>query len=321
MSNSNNNNNFNNVQEQNNQILTDIQSLQTIEQDLYTNLEALSASGTLNVASTDKIIQQINEVSQMRVNLYKTLQNNYSLYQNNVSGARDTIDEQTEAVNIVENELNESKKRLKEMEDEKYNKLRYVEINTYYGKQYNSYTDIMKIIIYICIPLIILSILANKGLIPNSIYTILLVLILYFGIYYLGQKIIATGTTNNMNYDTYDWNFNPAFAPSNNNTFTTTLSVSGSNPFSLPSIDCIGPACCDPTSYYDTGSNMCTPGTAHASSSSASSSSASSSSASSSSNCVGSACCDAKSYYDTTAHICMLGSAPGPSTVPGKIAY
>ena len=304
-------NNFINVKEQNNQMLTDIQSLQTIEKDLYTNLETLSASGSLTTEISDKIIQQINEVSQMRVNLYQTLQNNYSLYKNNVSGIRDTIDEQTTAVNIVEKELNESKKRLKEMQDEKYNKLRYVEINTYYGKQYNSYTDIMKMIIYICIPIIILSILANKGLIPNSIYTILLVLILYFGIFYLGQQIISTGSKNNMNYDTYNWNFNPALAPPDNNSFTTTLSTTGTNPFSFPSIDCIGPACCDPTSYYDPNSNMCTPGTAPGSLPTSSSSS----------NCIGAACCDAKSYYDTTAHICMLGSTPGHSTVPGKIAY
>jgi len=296
-------NNFNNVQEQNDQILTDIQGLQAIEKELYAKLESASASGSLTADVSDKIIQQISEISQMRVNLYSTLQKNYSLYQNNVAGARDTIDEQTEAVNIVENELNKSKEKLKSMQDDKFNKLRYIEINTYYGKQYNDYTYIMQIIIYTCIPIIILSVLFKKGLIPNNIYTILLILTLTIGVYYLGVKIFETINVNNMNYDKYNWNFNSALAPSDNRDFKTTLSISGYNPFSIPSIDCIGSDCCDPTSYYDTNLNICTPGTAPDDTSSASESSPS---------CRGAACCDARSYYDTTSRICMFPPGPKP---------
>jgi hypothetical protein len=245
------------IQSQNEQLLSDIQSLQAIEQDLYTSLETSSASGSLTKDASDKIIQQIKDVSNMRINLYNTLKQNYSLYQSNVSNARDTIDAQSEAVNIVENELNNSKKRLSDMQDEKNNKLRYVEINTYYGKQYNDYTGIMQIIIYMCIPIIILSVLANKGFLPSNIYSGLLVIIITIGVYFLGWKVVHILNAGNMDYDTNTWFFNRANAPNTNSSFSTAFTVTGKNPFSLLPVPCFGAACCDVQSTYDEKLNLC----------------------------------------------------------------
>ena len=55
-----------------------------------------------------KIVNKINEISQMRMNLYSNLQNSYSFYQQNVSSSRNTLEEQSAAVGIVEQELNEA---------------------------------------------------------------------------------------------------------------------------------------------------------------------------------------------------------------------
>jgi hypothetical protein len=147
------------MNERSEQTLIDIQSLQAIEKELYANLEKNNGKDVLTPDEKTQIINKINEISQMRINLYATLKNNYSFYQKNVSSSRNTLQEQTQAVNIVEQELNESKKKLQLLEDEKYNKLRLVEINTYYGKTYNAYAAIMKIIVAVCIPVLILAIL------------------------------------------------------------------------------------------------------------------------------------------------------------------
>ena len=118
------------MQERNEQTLNDIKTLQQVELELYDTLEKNATSNTMTPEQKDQLIKKINEISQMRINLYATLKDIYSFFQNNVSSSRITLAEQKMAIDIVENELNESKRRLQLLEEEKYNKLRLVEINT-----------------------------------------------------------------------------------------------------------------------------------------------------------------------------------------------
>ena len=51
---------------------------------------------------------------------------------------------------IIENELNNAKKTLGALEEEKINSLRMVEINKYYGKRYGAQADLMKTTTLFC---------------------------------------------------------------------------------------------------------------------------------------------------------------------------
>ena len=191
----------------------------------------------------------------MRSNLYKNLNGMYSFYQANISSTRDTLEEQSSAIDIVENELNEAKRRLKIIEEDKYNKLRLVEINNYYGEQYSDHTSIMKLIIMICVPVLILSILFNKGLLSESIFNVLIIAIFVIGAIFLGKHLYKTMTKDNMNYQQYNWWFDLKTAPQVN-----TDNTSSSDPWFTGALTCIGSACCDTnTSQYDVNSNMCIP--------------------------------------------------------------
>ena len=244
-----------NLNQGNQQTLNDIKNLQMYEKELYDNLEQNSFNGKLTAEQKQNIVDKINQISQMRINLYDNLKNMYGFLQQNASTSRTTLNEQMIAIQIVENELNESKRKLKLLEDEKYNKIRLVEINTYYGKQYNAHTQIMKIIVYVCIPIIILSILVNRGLIPENIYNILTGLIIIIGLFFIVRKILDMINRDNMNYDEYDWYFNKGESPSQD----TTVASSGSNPWTTPSMTCMGAACCYEGSTYDETQNICIP--------------------------------------------------------------
>lgn len=205
--------NMNTMEERTHQTLSDIKKLQKVEQELYDNLEQ-----TQNMSPEEKTttINKINEISQMRVNLYANLQDMYSFLKTNVSNSRTTLAEQMMALDIVENELSDAKRRLQLLEDEKYNKLRLVEINTYYGKKYNANANVMKTIVIICIPIIILSILVNNGLIPRVVSNTLIFIILVLGVIFIIYQLIDISNRDNMNYDEYDWNFNINAAPPQN---------------------------------------------------------------------------------------------------------
>ena len=126
-----------NLQERNQQALNSISQLQTQEKELYTSLD----DPGLTSEQKQQIINKINEISQMRLNIYSGMQDIYSYYQQNVSSSRNTLGQEVSAIDIIENELNQAKKKLNLIQDEKSNKLRLVEINTYYGKRYNAHTQ------------------------------------------------------------------------------------------------------------------------------------------------------------------------------------
>jgi hypothetical protein len=243
---------FDSLQERNQQVLNNITQLQIQEQDLHRILDDVR----LTTEQKKIIINRINEISQMRMNLYAGLKDMTSFYKENVATSRNTLEQSITAIDILENELNESKIKLNIIEEQKSNKQRLVEINTYFGKRYNAHSNLMKIIVFICIPVIILTVLANKGILPLNIYRLLSVIILVIGLILIGLQLIDISNRDDMNWDEYDWYFDKTNAPVSN---TYDDSYSDKNPWTLPSITCIGSDCCYDGSIYDSEKNICVP--------------------------------------------------------------
>jgi hypothetical protein len=241
---------FDKLQERNEQVLKNITDLQKQEKQLYNNLDNVKLSSE----EKRKIIMRINEIAQMRMNIYSGLNDMYSMYHKNVLSSSNTLEQSITAIDVLEKELNESKKRLNLLEDQKNNKLRLVEINTYYGKKYNAQSKLMKIIIIVCIPVIILSILANKGILPPKLYIFLSGIIIIIGLIIFGLVLIDMSNRDNMNWDEYNWRFNKDSAPSLDSTEN-----SANNPWATSSLTCIGSACCYDGSTYDETNNICVP--------------------------------------------------------------
>ena len=103
-----------NLQEKNQQVLNNISQLQTQEKQLYDSLEDASLSSE----QKKQLIDKINEISQMRMNMYAGLKDTYVYYQKNTSTSQDMLKQQVTAIDILENQLNE------ELED----------LNAYYKK-------------------------------------------------------------------------------------------------------------------------------------------------------------------------------------------
>jgi|694.fasta_scaffold37049_2 hypothetical protein len=242
-----NSNNFP-ISQNNEQILNDIQSLQKMEQDLFSSLET---NTNLTPQQQEKIIEKMNQITNMRVNLYKTLNGVNSFYGTALNSSAATLKEQTVAIGIVESELNRSKTRLKLLETEKNNKIRLVEINDYYGDKYAEHSQLMKIIIFTLVPIIILAFLNNKGILPTTIYTILLVIISAIGAYYMWTRYFSIITRDNMNYQAYDFYFDPSKAPKGSST--------GEDPWlsmKAPGT-CVGEYCCSTGQTWSADLNQC----------------------------------------------------------------
>ena len=239
------------------QTLKSIQELQTMEKNLYTQLEYSSANGG-NIDNESKIIKRINELSEMRIGLFKNLATKYKTIQNSVAETRVDLVDQMTVVGIVENELNNVKANLNNMETAKSDKMRMVEINTYYEQRYLAHTGVMKLVIMTSIPLLILAILSKKGFIPSTISTGLAILILVVGLILIINKVLDLRSRDNMYYEEIDWQFNP-------NTVRPTLYEY--DKAQLEKLDikadikgifgCINGDCCSEDMVYDEKANKC----------------------------------------------------------------
>lgn len=235
------------------QTISGITDLQTLEMNLYTSLD----NNKLTPEQRSLIIDKINQIAQTRMSMYQGISNMSSSYQQTLATTNNSLQEQMLAIDIVENELNEAKRRLNLLEAQKNNKLRMVEINTYYGKQYSAYKDIAKNIVYLCILVLIVVILGKKGILPPNIYITLNGLIITIAAIIIGRQVIKLSNKDNINYDEYNWYFNKDAAPPPPN--TSSSSESSSDPWSMPTIACVGSTCCDQTQgfTYDSTQNMC----------------------------------------------------------------
>lgn len=243
----------------NKQTLADIQSLQNNEQDLFTQLEMNIANNTLTPDLKTKLTGQINELTELRVNLYSFLNNNSQNTINNFASTTNLYGQQGQTIIIVENELNQTKQRVKELNNIKSNNLRMVEINKYYGDKYQDQTYFMMLIVVICIILIILKFLNNRNILPGLIYVILLIVTLTSGFIFLFWKIVYLYAHDNFDYSKYKWAFNTTNAPR-----VDTSKPDGQNPWKFPGLPdaniCtnVNKYCGDGTTY-DSVKNMCVP--------------------------------------------------------------
>lgn len=248
-------NNTTNLNNLNEQTINDIKNLQSIELELFNTLENNLTNETLTSTQQNDIINKINEVSQMRIKMYKNLTSFYSAYQQNISSYDTTLQQQLQALSIAEEQLNNLRLQLNELQNNNFNKLRLIQINNYYGKKYNAYSSILFNVIIICIIILVLSILKKKEILPSNIYNLSIILVFVISIIIITSKFYDISLRDNMNFDEYNWRFTPPKSTSTTTT-TDTTNVWGDESSNI----CIGNDCCrDNEEYWDSTTNKCVP--------------------------------------------------------------
>ncbi len=210
---------------------------------------------TLTVEQKTNINARIKQLEDTKASLLLQLIPLYTTFQKNVSISNDTLNKQIFAQGIIADETEKTRKQSELLNAEKPDRIKLAGINSYYSKKYNSHKQIMKTIVLICIPIIILSILGNKGLIPNTIAVLLISIIIVFGVITIGYQIVDISNRDNMNFDAYNWKFNKSNAPSPE-------PVGGegdiNNPWNYAGITCVGADCCTVgTTVWDDTSKKC----------------------------------------------------------------
>lgn len=251
-------------QERQKQTLNNIQQLQNMERELYTQLEKSSASGG-DITSQDSIISKINELSQIRISLFNELNDMYKDTQGRVSQSRVDLVDQMTVAGVVENELNNAKHNLNALTDNKHHKMRMVELNTYYSQKYREYSRVMKMVIYFTVPVLILAILRKKNLLPENIANILIVILIVIGSIMVVLRLLDLSARSNMNFDEYEWgwdqtNYKPTVVQYDKEQLSGVVSnlKHDTSKFSKSiGLGCIGEDCCSDGTVYDKEKQLC----------------------------------------------------------------
>lgn len=189
-------------------LLEDIQNLQNLEQYLF----GLLNNPNLTPEEKEEILKKIEGLTKMRINLYKNLKQINTLSTSSPVTNSALTDQKT-AVDIMEEELNKLKKTAQENNQDRLNKIRMIEINNYYSSRYQDHADVLKTGIFFLLAFVILYFVNSKGLLPEIVFSVLKYILVVATVYFLGSKLLNMWLRDPMNYDEYNWYFNPKTAP------------------------------------------------------------------------------------------------------------
>lgn len=249
---------FGQLNERGQTVIQNIRELQKTEEGLFRQLQTGASTFTMTQSQQEELVGQIKNVSDSRYNLYLELQQNQVFYQDNVSVSHKILTQETDALEVVERELNRAEKRIGLIREQRNNRLRLVEINRYYGDKYKHHTLILKYITLLFTVVLIIAYFYNQGIIPKPIFTTVIVIVGSVGSYYVIKEMWDAYARDNMMYQQYNWSMlkgDPTLV---------TGKVGEANPFQKEvegeEATCIGQDCCQ-TSYtwVPTPFNKCYP--------------------------------------------------------------
>jgi len=242
--------------------LENIANLQTTEQALIAQLTTLMASPTTPPADITAIINQINYLSNARIGMFATLSENAAILQSGVSNSRVDLVSQMTLLNVVEDQINSAKAKLGELQNKNDTKMRMVQINTYYGQRYEAQSELMKLVIIVCIPILILFLLKKKGFLPEMIANYAIGITIAVSAIFVIRKVWNISMRSNMNYDEIDWKFeDPSDYSPTVLEYNKTHLFNFENPIKnlMGNLGfCMGADCCSKGLYFDEDKQKCT---------------------------------------------------------------
>ena len=226
-----------------------IKNLSEAEEELTRKL-----AYTNNKKNRRNLENSIRTISETKENLVTALGSLSKYYTSNLENASRTLDQQSEAVAIIDREMQIAKKRLEYVNSQKANKMRKVEINQYYAANYQEKTLLLKwILLLIAVLVVFYYVKSIFDMVPPLIYALILTVILVFFGYKMLKIFLSLNARSKMVYDEYSWKFDtenaPAWDPDSKSM----------DPFRLPPSTCIGEGCCSEGIFYDKELGVCVP--------------------------------------------------------------
>jgi hypothetical protein len=234
------------------QLLASTQQLQEAQQNLMDRYSA-----TNDPAERKKIANEMDKNEALRANLLSSTGAAALVQNQRVANKREAATELAILSGVMEQSLKDARERLDEVQSSRLGKERMIELNTYYGKRFMAQSGVMKIFIYMCIPVLILAVLSNMGFLPYYISGFAIIASVVIGLIYIYYAVDDINRRDKMNFDEYRWDFDPSrvgsvINPDDGN------SKKKKKAGAADVVGCFNGECCDQTStIWDPKSKTC----------------------------------------------------------------
>ena len=179
---------------------------------MFNNLQSLNKSSPDSIQESQMIKTRLDELSNTRMALFKQLKTMYKDQQRQTSDSRGNYADQLTMYKVVDKELENVRKELKVLEQERLNKKRLVELGEYEYDRYRSHKNIMKVITYGALAVLVFVILMGQSWFPASVGVGAIVLIVAVVTVTIFGRLANNFSRTNLNWDKFDWRGVPAEA-------------------------------------------------------------------------------------------------------------
>ena len=232
------------------QMLASVQQLQDAQKGLMHKYASATDS-----TERQKIATEMDKNETLRTNLLSST-GAAALVQNQaVANKKERAKDKAVLLEVANAELNAARQQMEDIQSSRTGKERIIELNTYYGKRFMAQAGVMKIFIYMCIPVLILAVLANMGFLPNYIAGLLIIVAIVVGLIYIYGAIDDINRRDNMNFDEYTWEFDPSRVGPITNPDHGGKHKKKSN---ADASGCSNGQCCAPPTTWDAKAKHCT---------------------------------------------------------------
>ena len=150
-------------------------------------------------------VDKLKTLAQMRIQLLEALLAMYAQMTNNTAQAKSNLADQLTLQEVAVQNIHNAKTTLASLNHSKTANQRLAEINTYYAKEYQARTGVMKVLVFTCIPLLIIVLLKKYKILPDSAANILSFTVFLIGLIVFITKVTDLSDRSNMNFDQYDF--------------------------------------------------------------------------------------------------------------------
>ena len=186
---------------------TCVSSAASVDPSTEHNKPGMPLSPTLpskdNLAARESILQQINDIVEIRVNLFKKIRNEYTESQQNLAVQSQDLTNQKRMVELVEDELSTVRKNVNNLSTNQDTQLRMVEIGNYQFQKYQAHKALIKVIFYCTIIILLASVLIQVDLLPGSIGSVVIAVTFVVCCIMVIWKLSDMYSRSNMNYNQF----------------------------------------------------------------------------------------------------------------------
>lgn len=231
-----------------------LKSVQQLQDEQTNNISTFATAS--DPAEKKRILDRMKQNETLQTQLLSSLGRVALVQTQEVDNRRNAAKELAILVELAEQELQDVRARLDAIQTTHSAKQRMIELNTYYGKRFMAQAGVMKIFIYMCLPVLVFAVLANMGLVPNYIAGFIIIAIIVVGIIQIYYAVHDINRRDKMNFDEYTWEFDPSRVGSVINPKDVTKRHRHQHRTGTKS--CFNGACCDPhTTTWNPASKSC----------------------------------------------------------------